>query len=118
MKNAGAVIWAVALLCAASSACAQRYPAKPIRIVVGFPPGGGNDIIARMVGAKMQENWGQPVVIDHAARQRNRRHVGPPRAVYDTELPYDLLEDFVPISLVGSFPLVLVVHPSAPANSV
>ena len=81
MKNASAVNWAGALLCAASGACAQGYPPKPIRIVVGFPAGGGNDIIARMVGAKMQENWAQPVVIDHAARQRNRRHVGQPRAV-------------------------------------
>jgi len=47
MKNASAVIWAVALLCAASGACAQGYPPKPIRIVVGFPAGGGNDIIAQ-----------------------------------------------------------------------
>jgi len=138
MKNAGAVIWAVALLCAASGACAQGYPAKPIRIVVGFPPGGGNDIIARMVGAKMQENWGQPVVIDNrpgansiiaaefVAKSAPDGHtllvnatggmsVNP---VLYTKLPYDSLKDFVAISMVGSFPLVLVVHPSVPANSV
>ena len=138
MKNAGAVIWAVALLCAASGACAQGYPAKPIRIVVGFPPGGGNDIIARMVGAKMQENWGQPVVIDNrpgansiiaaefVAKSAPDGHtllvnatggmsVNP---VLYTKLPYDSLKDFVAISMVGSFPLALVVHPSVPANSV
>ncbi len=138
MKNAGAVIWAVALLCAASGACAQGYPAKPIRIVVGFPPGGGNDIIARMVGAKMQENWGQPVVIDNrpgansiiaaefVAKSAPDGHtllvnatggmsVNP---VLYMKLPYDSLKDFVAISMVGSFPLVLVVHPSVPANSV
>ncbi len=138
MKNAGAVIWAVALLCAASGACAQGYPAKPIRIVVGFPPGGGNDIIARMVGAKMQENWGQPVVIDNRpgansiiaaefvaksapdgytllVNATGGMSVNP---VLYTKLPYDSLKDFVAISMVGSFPLVLVVHPSVPANSV
>jgi len=138
MKNAGAVIWAVALLCAASGACAQGYPAKPIRIVVGFPPGGGNDIIARMVGAKMQENWGQPVLIDNRpgansiiaaefvaksapdgytllVNATGGMSVNP---VLYTKLPYDSLKDFVAISMVGSFPLVLVVHPSVPANSV
>src|SRR6266700_3660292 len=138
MKNAGAVIWAVALLCAASGACAQGYPAKPIRIVVGFPPGGGNDIIARMVGAKMQENWGPAGVIDNrpggnsiiasefVAKSAPDGHtllvnatggmsVNP---VLYMKLPYDSLKDFVAISMVGSFPLVLVVHPSVPANSV
>ena len=138
MKNAGVVIWAFALLCAASAACAQGYPAKPIRIVVGFPPGGGNDIIARMVGAKMQEAWGQPVVIDNKpgansiiaaefvaksapdgytllVNATGGMSVNP---VLYAKLPYDSLRDFVPISMVGSFPLVLVVHPSVPANSV
>ncbi len=122
----------------ASGACAQGYPAKPIRIVVGFPPGGGNDIIARMVGAKMQENWGQPVLIDNRpgansiiaaefvaksapdgytllVNATGGMSVNP---VLYTKLPYDSLKDFVAISMVGSFPLVLVVHPSVPANSV
>src|SRR5213596_200407 len=65
MRKAHAAIWVFALFCAATAAWPQTYPAKSIRIVVGFPPGGGNDIIARMVGAKMQENWSQPVVIDY-----------------------------------------------------
>jgi len=128
----------VALAAAAAGAWAQGYPSKPIRIVVGFPPGGGNDLIARMVGAKMQDAWGQPVVIDnktgansiiaaeYVAKSAPDGHtllvnatggmsVNP---VLYTKLPYDSLKDFVPISMVGSFPLVLVVHPSVPANSV
>jgi tripartite-type tricarboxylate transporter receptor subunit TctC len=130
---------AIVALCAASAgAFAQAYPSKPIRIVVGFPPGGGNDIIARLVGAKVQENWGQPVVVDNKpgansiiaaefvaksapdgytllVNATGGMSVNP---VLYAKLPYDSLKDFVPISMVGSFPLVLVVHPSVPANSV
>ncbi len=128
----------IAFCAAASGAWAQAYPSKPIRIVVGFPPGGGNDIIARMVGAKMQENWSQPVVIDNKpgansiiaaefvaksapdgytllVNATGGMSVNP---VLYTKLPYDSLKDFVPISMVGVFPLVLVVHPSVPVNSV
>jgi tripartite-type tricarboxylate transporter receptor subunit TctC len=130
---------AVIALCAiAFGAWAQTYPTKPIRIVVGFPPGGGNDIIARLVGAKMQETWGQSVVIDNrpgAASIIAAEHVAKSapdgytllvnatggmsvNPVLYAKLPYDSLKDFVPISMVGSFPLVLIVNPSVPANSV
>ncbi len=128
----------IALFAASAGAFAQAYPTKPIRIVVGFPPGGGNDIIARLVGAKMQETWGQSVVIDNKpgansiiaaefvaksapdgytllVNATGGMSVNP---VLYARLPYDPLKDFVPISMVGSFPLVLVVHPSVPANSV
>jgi len=138
MRNTGARLGALILICAATGAWAQTYPSKPIRIVVGFPPGGGNDIIARMVGAKMQENLGQPVVIDNKpgansiiaaefvaksaadgytllVNATGGMSVNP---VLYAKLPYDSLKDFVPIGMVGSFPLVLVVNPSVPANSV
>ncbi len=128
----------VALCAAAAGACAQAYPTKPIRMVVGFPPGGGNDIIARMVGSKMQEAWGEPVLIDNKpgansiiaaeyvaksapdgytllVNATGGMSVNP---VLYAKLPYDPLKDFVPISMVGIFPLVLVVHPSVPAKSV
>ncbi len=138
MRKARATIWAFVLFCAATAAWAQTYPAKPIRMVVGFPPGGGNDIIARMVGSKMQEAWGEPVLIDNKpgansiiaaeyvaksapdgytllVNATGGMSVNP---VLYTKLPYDSLKDFVPISMVGVFPLVLVVHPSLPADSV
>jgi len=138
MRNTGVRLGALILICAATGAWAQTYPSKPIRMVVGFPPGGGNDIIARMVGAKMQENWGQPVVIDNKpgansiiaaefvaksaadgytllVNATGGMSVNP---VLYAKLPYDSLKDFVPIGMVGSFPLVLVVNPSVPANSV
>jgi len=127
------------LLCsAAAGAWAQAYPSKPIHIVVGFPPGGGNDIIARLLGVKMQETWGQPVVIDNKpgansiiaaeyvaksapdgytllVNATGGMSINP---VLYSKLPYDSLKDFVPISMVGSFPLVLVVNPSVPVKSV
>ena len=131
---------AVFLLVSGAAACAfgQTYPVKTIHLVVGFPPGGGNDIIARMVGAKMQDAWSQPVVIDNKpgansiiaaefvaksvadgytllVNATGGMSVNP---VLYAKLPYDSLKDFIPISMVGSFPLVLVVNPSVPANSV
>ncbi len=128
----------VAFCASAAGVCAQAYPSKPIRIVVGFPPGGGNDIIARMIGSKMQEAWSQPVVIDNKAGANSiiaAEHVAKSapdgytllvnatggmsvNPVLYTKLPYDPLRDFVPISMVGVFPLVLVVHPSVPVSSV
>ncbi len=130
---------ALAILTVASTAAlAQGYPSRPIRIVVGFPPGGGNDIIARLVGAKMQEAWRQAVVIENKpgansiiaaefvakaapdgytllVNATGGMSINP---VIYAQLPYDSLKDFVPISMVGVFPLVLVVHPSVPARSV
>jgi len=125
-------------LCAACLAHAQGWPSKPIRLVVGFPPGGGNDIIARLVGAKMQETWGEAVIVENrpgaasiiaAELVAKAAPDGYTLLVNATggmslnpllypKLPYDPLRDFDPIGMVGIFPLVLVVHPSVPAHSV
>ena len=123
---------------AAVSANAQNYPNRPIRMVVGFPAGGGTDITARLVGDKLSKAWGQPVIIDNRAGAGgiiatefvaraasdgytlimgggNAMTVNP--AVYK-KLPYDPLKDFVPITMVIQSPLVMAIHPSIPAKSV
>ncbi|MDB5926397.1 MAG: hypothetical protein JWN13_5333 [Betaproteobacteria bacterium] len=121
-----------------SSAAAQTYPSKPIRFVVPFPPGGGNDTMARAFGQKMSEGFAQPVVIDN--RPGAGGNIGAEtaaRALPDgytvflggvgshginpnlqAKLPYDPIKDFAPISLIASAPLVIVVPPSLPIKSV
>ena len=116
----------------------QTFPAKPVRIVVGYSAGGGNDVIMRIVGQKLGENLGQPVVIDNkpgAASIIAAEHVaksapdgytllmGPSGpivfnpALYP-KLPYSPQKDFAPIGLIGAFPLMLVVNGSSPIKSV
>ena len=129
-------------LCAAvlfaGSASAQSYPSKPIRLVVGYTPGGGNDLIARIVAARLQEKLGQPVVVDNkpgaqsivaaelvakAAPDGYTLLVAPSGpltinpAVY-AKLPYDPVRDFVPVSLLAEFPLLLAVGAEQPIKSV
>ena len=133
-----AFLAALCFAAAHSSALAQTYPSKPLRIVVGFPPGGGNDIIARLVGARLSESWGQPVVIDNkpganaiiatefvarAPADGYTLLVGASGAMavnpgLYAKLPYDAERDFAPITMMGSFPLLLVVHPGVAATSV
>jgi len=128
-----------ALLClAALGAQAQTYPAKPIRILIAQAPGSATDVISRVVGNRLGEALGQPIVIEArpgaggalgteaAARSapdgytlfmaNNSTHGSNP-ALY-AKLPYDAVNDFAPISLVASVPYVLVVDPSLPVNSV
>src|ERR1700687_723893 len=127
---------------AISSALAQedpaKYPTRAIHIVVGFTPGGGNDIIARIVGQKLQESLGQPVIIENkpgggaivateyvakSAPDGYTLLVGASGAmainpaVY-AKLPYDSVRDFIAVSELGSFPLILVVNASSPFKSV
>ena len=129
-------------LCAAvlfaGSALAQAYPAKPIRLVVGYTPGGGNDLIARIVAAKLQDKLGQPVVVDNkpgaqsivaaeivakAAPDGYTLLIAPSGpmtinpAVY-SKLPYDPVKDFAPVSLLAEFPLLLAVGAEQPVKSV
>jgi tripartite-type tricarboxylate transporter receptor subunit TctC len=126
------------LLFFACTAAAQDWPSKPIRWVVPYPPGGGTDVIARIVQQSISEGLGQPIVIEArpgagglvgteaAARSapdgytlfmaNNSTHGSNP-AVYP-KLPYDAVNDFAPIAFVASVPYVLVVDPSLPVKNV
>jgi tripartite-type tricarboxylate transporter receptor subunit TctC len=129
-------------LCAAlllgGPAIAQTYPTKPIRLVVGYSAGGGNDLIARIVAAKLQEKLGQPIVVDNKPGAQSIVAAelvakAPPDgytllvapsgpmtinpAVY-AKLPYSPDKDFAPISLLAEFPLLLVVGADQPIKSV
>jgi tripartite-type tricarboxylate transporter receptor subunit TctC len=122
----------------AAQSQAPRYPTKPIRLVVGYSPGGGNDLIARIVAAKLQGKLGQPVVVDNKPGAQSIVAAelvakAPPDgytlliapsgpmtinpAVY-SKLPYDPQKDFVPISLLAEFPLLLVVGADQPVKSI
>jgi tripartite-type tricarboxylate transporter receptor subunit TctC len=121
-----------------SGAWAQAFPSKPLRLVIPFTTGGGNDIVARIVAAKMSDGLGQPVVVENrpgaqgiiavenVAKSAPDGHsilMGPSGpmsinpAIY-AKLPYNTLRDFQPISMIGSFPLILVVNPSTSVRSV
>ncbi|HZM48464.1 MAG TPA: tripartite tricarboxylate transporter substrate binding protein [Burkholderiales bacterium] len=122
----------------ASIADAQTYPQKTIRVVVGFAPGGGTDIVARIIGAKLSETWGQPVVVDNRAGATGTigadivaksppdgytlimGHVNSHGIAPNLfkKLPYDAQRDFAMVAYVGYVPNVLVVHPSIPARNV
>jgi tripartite-type tricarboxylate transporter receptor subunit TctC len=116
---------------------AQSWPSRPIRMIVAFAAGSGSDLRARIVGARMQADWGQPVVIDNrggangflaaeaVARARpdgytllftsNSTHAANP-ALFRT-LPYDPIADFEPVALMGTTALVVVVNNALPIRS-
>jgi tripartite-type tricarboxylate transporter receptor subunit TctC len=127
----------VALASAVSAAQAQNFPAKPVRLIVPFAPGGSTDIVARVLGQKLNEMWGQPVLVDNraggstvigteiVAKAPPDGHtllvtpapftIVPSLAI---KLPYDPHKDFEPITLINTTPLVVVVHPAVPAKSI
>jgi len=125
------------LLIGSATAPAQDYPSKPIRWIVPFPAGGGGDMIIRVTGQKLTERLGQAVVVENRAGAGGNvgteavaraapdgytllmANVAPMAinaSVYK-KLPYNPIRDFAPITLVASFPNVLVVHPSVPART-
>ena len=117
---------------------AQLWPSGPIRIVVGFPPGGGTDALARVVATKLTQMWNQQVIVetkagvagvlaaDYVAQQPSdgttllmahiNSHALAPSL--QPKLNYNVERDFVPIVMVGVTPNLLVAHPGAPSKSV
>ena len=129
---------AAALIAVCTSAFGQAWPAKPIKYIVNFAPGGTTDILGRMVAAGLQNALGQPVVVENKPGQAGSIGAAEcARAAPDgytvcggtisshainatlySKLPYDPLKDFAPITLLASLPNMLVVHPSVSAGSV
>jgi len=133
VRMTGALLVAFAAL----SATAADYPARPIRFISPFAPGGGNDIISRILAQGLTQTLGQSVIVDN--RPGANTIVGmslvahanpdgytlvltsttqPINAALHPKLPYDSIRDFAPISIVASSPLLVVVHPSLPVKSI
>ena len=131
-------LWLLSLaLCPTATAHAQGYPAKPVRIVVGFPAGGSVDLVARLVAPKLAEALDQSFIVDNrpgatgfigasaVARSAPDGHTLLMGATGLTagvsvfaKLPFELMNDFAPVALVAHQPIVLVLHPSLPAKTV
>jgi tripartite-type tricarboxylate transporter receptor subunit TctC len=132
-----AVLLAVLAAAALPAASQERFPSRPVRIVVPFPPGGTSDIVTRILGEKLSVAFGQTIVVDNrpgaagmlgtdiVAKANPDGHtlfmafvshsINP--FVY-AKLPYDTVKDFAPVALVAVSPNVVVVTPSVPANSI
>src|SRR5882672_2199559 len=129
---------ALAAFAISTLAQAQAYPSRPIRMIVAYPPGGGTDIVGRIVAQKLGETLGQSIVVENRGGASGNigtevaAHAVPdgytvlmgnvaPNAINVSlfkNLPFDLVADFAPVSLVASTPNILVVHPSTPARTV
>ncbi len=135
-KRCGLKSLALLILAGIASVARADYPERPIRIIVPFTPGGATDVLARMIGQKLTRAWGQQVIIDNrtggtgviayeiTAKANPDGYtllfVAISHAInplLQKRLPYDTERDFAPVSLVAIMPLLLVVHPAVPANS-
>jgi tripartite-type tricarboxylate transporter receptor subunit TctC len=133
-----AVFGAASLLVGMSATCAESYPSKPIKLVVPYPAGGGNDLLARAIKTRWEQAFGQPVIVENkpgangsiatefVARAPNDGYTllmgsVATHAINPSMYPqirYRADKDFEPLALIGSTPLILTVHPSINANTV
>ncbi len=137
MKNHKLLFLLILSCCSWSTAQAQNYPAKTVRLIVPFAAGGSTDIIGRLLAQKLGETWGQQVIVDNrpggstvigtdiVAKSAPDGHtllVTPaPFTIVPSllkKLPYDPSRDFEPITLINTTPLVVVVHPGVPAKNI
>lgn len=130
----------LALLAAvgAGGAHAQGYPAKPVRLIIAFPAGGGSDVMGRIVAQKLSERFGHQIIVDnrpgaggsigteaavrsapdgYTLQLASTSEVSINRSLY-TRLSYDPLKDLAPVTMVASTPMVLIVHPSMPVKTI
>jgi tripartite-type tricarboxylate transporter receptor subunit TctC len=133
-----ALLWGLAsgVLGLPASALAQTYPVKPIRFVVGYPPGGSGDFVTRTIGEAVASEWGQTAIIDNrpgaagnlaaevvlkAPADGYTLYVGSNpyinKALYK-KLPYDIEKDLIPISLLGDGPMIIAVNNQLPVHSI
>lgn len=131
------VVVALVLLACAPMSRAQSYPTRPVALVVPQPPGGANDRTVRLIGDRLQQMWGQSVVVDfkpgggvivgsqYVARSAPDGHtIGLITGAHTInpairkDLPYDPIKDFAPVARVGFYIIGLVAHPSLPARNV
>src|SRR5207237_5655359 len=131
-----AVSLLLAFALAASAAFAQSFPSKPVKIVVPYPPGGGNDIMARVIQPKLAGEWKEPVVVENKPGAAGNLGAGEvARASADgttllmatstiamtpglgQKVSYDLEKDLAPVAMVGSTAMVIAVHPAVNAKS-
>jgi tripartite-type tricarboxylate transporter receptor subunit TctC len=122
---------------ASAQSPADKYPEKPIRIIVPYPPGGSVDVLGRVLAQRMQENWGQTVIVENRPGAGTMigtaavakadpdgytllvavsAHTTNP--AFHTAMQYDSIKDFAPVALLARTPVVLYSHPSLPATTV
>lgn len=136
-QTTSVTLWLIAAAWTCGAAWGQSYPSKPVRFVVGFPPGGATDVVARLISQKLSDALGQPVVVDNRAGAASNigaelvatspkdghtllmgtvsLSINP--SLY-SKLAYDALRDFAAVTQVTSTPFMLAVHPSLPVSNV
>ena len=137
MRTFGRALAAAAIVAWAAGAAAQNYPSRNVRIICGFAAGGGSDIIARVVAQKLTEAWGQNVIVDNRVGAAgiigadlvakappdgytmlvsSQTSTAVAASLY-AKLPYDVLKDFTVVTVIGSAPAIVMVHPSLPVKT-
>lgn len=135
---AGITLFAVSMVGFSKPVMADDYPSKPIRIIVPFTPGGSNDVLARVVAQRMQQDWKQTVIVENkpgaagniggdtvakSAPDGYNLLIAPNNIVcmnpvLYSKMPFDPIKDLAPIGLLGTLPITLVINPQVPAKSV
>jgi tripartite-type tricarboxylate transporter receptor subunit TctC len=137
IPTSAVIAWSVAALLGSPAAQSQTYPAKPVRVIVPFSPGGGTDIVARIVSQKLTDRFGTPVLVDNRVGAAgaigaeivvrsapdgytllvgSTSEIGIGPSLY-SKLPYDVLRDLVAVTPLAATPMILVVHPSLPVKT-